>query len=191
MKQKPDAPQKRGVAKNEIKTIRKSFPKELEIFCHGALCVSMSGSCLFSSFLGGRSGNRGKCAQPCRKPYNRCFYLSTKELCLIQKIPEIISLGVNALKIEGRMRTPYYVAAVTESYRKAIDSYYSGNFTVTEEMLSKLQSSFSRGFTSGWFDSSKDIFNRQQSCAQTVPHKKDHYKQASTYINVRPKVNKS
>lgn len=151
----------RELDKNNIETIRKSFDKELEIFVHGALCACISGSCLFSSLLGGRSGNRGKCAQPCRKLYNNLHLLSTKDLCLIEKIPEIINLGINSVKIEGRMRTPYYVATVTSIYRKAIDSFYENRFKVTEDMKSKLRSSFIREFTHGKFEN-EYVFNPKQ-----------------------------
>ena len=142
--------------------LRKNFDKELEIFVHGALCACVSGSCIFSSLLGGRSGNRGKCAQPCRKRYNGAFMLSTKELCLIEKLPEVIKLGVDAIKIEGRMRTPYYVATTVSNYRKAIDSYYAGKFKVTPEMKTQLESAFSREFTEGKF-SNQFVFNLKQA----------------------------
>lgn len=178
----------RELTKDEIKIIRKNFSKELEIFCHGALCASLSGQCLFSSLLGGRSGNRGKCAQPCRKKYNNQYYLSTKELCLINQIPEIINLGVNAIKIEGRMRTPYYVATSTEAYRKAIDSFYKGNFNVSKEMLSKLQQAFSREFTTGWFKNSQDIFNRNKSTGETKSIIKEFYNVQTKNINIERKL---
>lgn len=152
----------RELNKSNLESIRKNYKKELEIFIHGALCVCISGSCLFSSFLGQRSGNRGKCAQPCRKKYNSCYHLSTKELCLIEKIPELIKLGINSLKIEGRMRTPYYVNTTTSIYRKAIDSYYSNNFKVTQEMTDKLRSAFSRDFTEGCY-SHEFVFNKKQA----------------------------
>ncbi|MFC1768293.1 U32 family peptidase [Nanoarchaeota archaeon] len=163
----------RELSKEEILTIRKNFKKELEIFCHGALCVCFSGSCLFSSFLGGRSGNRGKCAQPCRKKYNDRYLLSTKELCLINKLPEIIKSGINSIKIEGRMRTPYYVATVTEAYKEAIQSYYKNNFHVSKKTEKKLHQAFSREFTEGAY-SSNNIFNPIKASAKTISNK-EHY----------------
>ncbi len=165
----------RELTKEEIKIIRKNTKTELEIFCHGALCVSISGQCLFSSFLGGRSGNRGKCAQPCRKRYNKNFIISTKDLCLIDKIPEIIQIGIDSIKIEGRMRTPYYVAKATEVYRKAIDSYYKGNFKVTEGMKKDLFNAFNRKFTSGKFGNSRDIFNVYDSGGKSIIKTKEFY----------------
>ncbi|MFA5258995.1 MAG: peptidase U32 family protein [Candidatus Pacearchaeota archaeon] len=152
----------RELNKENLRSIRKNVQSELEIFIHGALCVCVSGSCLFSSFIGGRSGNRGKCAQPCRKRYNNCFYLSTKELCLIEQIPELIKLGIDSLKIEGRMRTPYYVATTTGIYRKAIDDYYNNHFKITPETKDKLATAFSRDFTKGCY-CSENIFNQRQA----------------------------
>ncbi len=148
----------RELDKDNLRLLRKNYNRELEMFVHGALCACVSGSCLFSSFLGGRSGNRGKCAQPCRKLYNNEFLLSTKELCLLENIPEIINLGINSLKIEGRMRTPYYTFTTAKIYRKAIDSFYQGKFKITPEMKKELYSAFSREFTQGKF-LKKDIFN--------------------------------
>ncbi|MDD5192999.1 MAG: U32 family peptidase [Candidatus Nanoarchaeia archaeon] len=163
----------RELNKEKLKCLRKNVNKELEVFIHGALCVSFSGSCLFSSFLGGRSGNRGKCAQPCRKIYNNCYYLSTKELCLIKKIPELIELGIDSLKIEGRMRTPYYVATVASIYRKAIDDYYKGDFKITDEIISKLKTAFSREFTEGSF-SSESVFNKMKAHGSSAPEIKEY-----------------
>ncbi|HZX45401.1 MAG TPA: U32 family peptidase [Candidatus Nanoarchaeia archaeon] len=175
----------RELTKEEIARIRKNCKAELEIFCHGALCVSISGSCLFSSFIGGRSGNRGKCAQPCRRRYNNKYLLSTKELCLIDKVPEIAKLNLNAIKIEGRMRTPYYVATVTEIYRKAIDSYYEGNFTITADMRKKLDDAFSREFTQGWFEDSKDIFNMSKAGGRcNINQIREEYKVAVKDIKI-------
>lgn len=123
---------------------------ETEIFVHGALCFSYSGLCLFSSFLGGRSGNRGLCAQPCRKRYNdRGYLLSTKDLCLASRIPDIIPAGVNSLKIEGRLRSPRYTALATRVYRLAVDSYYAGDFKLPEEELKGLALEFNRDFSEG------------------------------------------
>ena len=152
----------RELDKKNIEMLRAKCGKELEIFVHGALCACISGSCLFSSLLGGRSGNRGKCAQPCRKRYNNSFLFSARELCLIDKLPEIIRLGINSLKIEGRMRTPFYTATATAVYREAIDSYYNGKFQVTSEMRKLLESAFSREFTEGKL-SNQEVFNTKRA----------------------------
>lgn len=138
----------RELSLEEIRKISSSY--ETEVFIHGALCFCYSGQCLFSSFVGGRSGNRGMCAQPCRKMYNNKYPMSTKDLCMIEKIPELINAGVSCFKIEGRMRSPFYVASAAKAYRRAIDSYYEGNFSVDEELLSDLKLAFNREFTTGF-----------------------------------------
>ena len=120
----------RELSLQEIEYICKNTNVEIEVFIHGALCISYSGQCLFSSMVGGRSGNRGKCAQPCRLPYkllendkeiDKGHLLSTRDLCGLDCIPNLIKAGVTCLKIEGRMKNPEYVATVTRIYRKYID----------------------------------------------------------------------
>lgn len=120
----------RELSLKEIEYISKELNIETEIFIHGALCVSYSGKCLMSSMIGGRSGNRGRCAQPCRKEYNlestqngskKGYLLSPKDMCTIDDMKEIIDSGAYSFKIEGRMKRPEYVAGVIENYRKAID----------------------------------------------------------------------
>ena len=120
-----------------------------EVFVHGALCFSYSGLCLFSSFVGSRSGNRGSCAQLCRQKYNGEYPLSTKELCLVGRIPELIESGIKGLKIEGRMRSPLYVAVATRLYRKAIDSYLNGDFVLPTREMEEMEVVFNREFTEG------------------------------------------
>lgn len=121
----------RELSISEIEYIRKNTKTELEVFIHGALCISYSGQCLLSSMIGGRSGNRGLCAQPCRLPYeliensskiiDKGYLMSPRDNCAIEFLPELIKLGVDSFKIEGRMKTPYYVGVVTRIYRKYID----------------------------------------------------------------------
>ena len=124
---------------------------EAEVFVHGALCVSFSGMCLFSSMVGGRSANRGRCAQPCRKRYNNKYVLNTKDLCLVGRLPELIEAGASSLKIEGRMRDASYVGTVTRIYRNALDRYAnSDEVLVTPEEKDQLYLSFNRGFTEGF-----------------------------------------
>ena len=114
----------------EIRRIKEVTGMEIECFIHGAMCYCYSGQCLFSSILGGRSGNRGRCAQPCRLPYSvpgnrkECYPLSLKDMCTIENIPELIEAGIDSFKIEGRMKKPEYAAGVTAIYRKYIDKYY-------------------------------------------------------------------
>ena len=117
----------------ELINIRQSVDIELETFIHGAMCYCYSGQCLFSSILGGRSGNRGRCAQPCRLPYSvkldgrrgrEQYPLSLKDMCTIEHLPEFIEAGIDSFKIEGRMKRPEYAAGVTSVYRRYIDRYY-------------------------------------------------------------------
>lgn len=121
-----------------------------EVFVHGALCFSYSGLCLFSSFVGDRSGNRGCCAQLCRQRYNGCYPLSMKELCLVRRIPELVQAGITGFKIEGRMRSALYVAVATRLYRKAIDSYLAEKFAVPEKEMAEMEVVFNREFTEGF-----------------------------------------
>ncbi|AOR23964.1 DUF3656 domain-containing U32 family peptidase [Clostridium taeniosporum] len=120
----------RELSLKEIKHISKDLGIETEIFVHGALCVCYSGQCLMSSMIGGRSGNRGRCAQPCRMEYTlkgektsskKAYLLSPKDMCLIDDVEEIIKSGTSSLKVEGRMKRPEYVAGVVDTYRRAID----------------------------------------------------------------------
>ena len=133
----------------DIKSVVDNSRCEIEVFLHGALCVCHSGQCLFSSIVGGRSGNRGECAQPCRLPYNNGKYpLSLKDLSLCDHIPELIASGVASLKIEGRMKSPDYVYTVTSVYRRLLDE---GRAATTKER-DILRRAFSRGgFTDGYF----------------------------------------
>ncbi|MDE7046017.1 MAG: U32 family peptidase, partial [Acetatifactor sp.] len=123
----------RELSLRELSEIKSLVDIELETFIHGAMCYCYSGQCLFSSVLGGRSGNRGRCAQPCRLPYTvrtdkrqsgTCYPLSLKDMCTIGHIPRLIEAGIDSLKIEGRMKKPEYTAGVTALYRKYIDRYY-------------------------------------------------------------------
>ncbi len=121
---------------------------EIEAFIHGAHCVSQSGGCLFSSFIGKRSGNRGQCAQPCRLPYKGGYCLSLKDMCLAEHIPALMDMGVASFKIEGRMKAPEYVYSVTKTYRELIDSHRAA----TKEEYEALKTVFSRsGFSDGYF----------------------------------------
>ena len=145
-----------------VKEIKEKVDVDLEIFAHGALCVSYSGQCLFSSLIGNRSGNRGSCVGSCRLPYrivdnhnktlnNGDYPLSMKDLNTLEYLDELIEAGVTSLKIEGRMKSPEYVYTVTKLYRMAIDSYYeTGKVTINEEEINNLQKLFSRGFTKGY-----------------------------------------
>ncbi len=143
----------RELRREEIRQLAETGRK-LEMFVHGALCFSFSGQCLMSSMIGGRSGNRGMCAQPCRKKYGDSYALSTADLCLVDRIPEIIGLGICALKIEGRMKSWQYVSEVVSVYRKAIDSHYAGDFQVSQEDRDRLHAAFNRTLTQGHYSAS-------------------------------------
>lgn len=148
----------RELTLKEIEYISKDLNIETEMFVHGALCVCYSGQCLMSSLIGGRSGNRGRCAQPCRLPYTiinensseeyRGYLLSPKDMCTLENIKDIIESGTSSLKIEGRMKRPEYVAGVVQIYRNAIDSIYSGDSFDFKNSVKKLMQLFNReGFS--------------------------------------------
>lgn len=142
---------------NQVKQFREKTGIPVEVFVQGALCYSISGQCLFSSFLGGRSGNRGLCAQPCRKKYNNKFILSTRDLCLVKRIPELVEAGVTSIKIEGRLRGPEYVASATSLYRRAVDSFEAGNFSVDDDAFFDMEVAFSREYTEGMLFKEADV----------------------------------
>jgi putative protease len=143
---------------SEIKLIREQTDKELEVFVHGALCVAYSGQCFTSESLGGRSANRGQCAQSCRLPYelyvddvkkemgDKAYLVSPKDLMGIEEVPTLKNIGVNSFKVEGRLKTPEYVAAAAKNYREVLDGQPLNLGPRTEE----LASTYSRGFFSGW-----------------------------------------
>lgn len=147
----------RELSLKEIEKIVKDAKAEIEVFVHGAICMSYSGQCLMSSILGGRSGNRGRCAQPCRlhyellkdgKPDDEAYILSPKDMALVEHLQKLREIGVASLKIEGRLKSAQYVAAVTGIYRKYIDN----NKKVSPEDMTELNNAFSRsGFTDGYF----------------------------------------
>ena len=145
----------RELSKKDIQTLVDENPLEVEIFIHGAMCVSHSGQCLFSSLVGGRSGNRGLCAQPCRLPYaNSCgrvgdkYPLSLKDMSLASHVEEIIKSGVASLKIEGRMKSPEYVRGVTRIWRELLD----GGRNANADDMRRLAELFSRGgFSDGYY----------------------------------------
>ena len=144
----------------EIRRIKEVTGLEIECFIHGAMCYCYSGQCLFSSILGGRSGNRGRCAQPCRLPYTtgkhpkECYPLSLKDMCTIEYIPELLEAGIDSFKIEGRMKTALYVATVARTYRKAIDDYFTDP-KLYEKNMDWYQTEISkctyRQFTTGFY----------------------------------------
>lgn len=144
----------RELSREDIRSVTENAKAEIEIFIHGAMCVSHSGQCLFSSIVGGRSGNRGVCAQPCRLPYAGGKYpLSLKDMCLASHIPELCEMGVSSLKIEGRIKPASYVYTVTRIYRRLLDEGRAPTDAETDE----LRRAFSRsGFTDGYYKKQLD-----------------------------------
>ncbi|MDX9692271.1 MAG: DUF3656 domain-containing protein, partial [Acholeplasmataceae bacterium] len=154
-----------------IKQIKKHIDIEIEVFVHGALCVCFSGNCLMSSMIGGRSGNRGECAQPCRLPYalikdqkvvtDNTYLLSTKDLMTLEYIVELMKIGVESIKIEGRMRKPEYVIQSIKSYKAVMDAILDQTIKVdVEKEKDKLLRVFNREFTKGYmFDEDKKLIN--------------------------------
>ncbi|MBI5680047.1 MAG: U32 family peptidase [Methanobacterium sp.] len=163
----------------------KSCEIEIEIFAHGALCYSYSGQCLLSSLIGGRSGNRGMCAQPCRKTYelaysaedkygrpvklnktkiNEKYLLSTRDLSIYENLELIFKSSINSIKIEGRMRSPEYVAIVVSIYRKALDSIAKGKWKANKKDINHLKLAFNRDFTGGYLleDNKNKVMGRNR-----------------------------
>lgn len=176
----------RELSLREIKEIREHIPDDLEIetFMHGAMCISYSGRCLLSSFLAGRDANRGACTHPCRWKYSvveeqrpgeyfpvyenerGTYIFNSKDLCMIEHIPEMIEAGIDSFKIEGRMKTALYVAAVARTYRRAIDDYlkdpelYKANMEWYLEEISKCTyRQFTTGFNFGKPDENTQIYD--------------------------------
>ncbi len=163
----------RDLSFDEIEEIRKKTPKDLEIECfvHGAMCVSYSGRCLLSNYLTHRDSNRGACAHPCRWKYylmeekrpgeympvfeneRGTFIFNSKDLCMIENIPELIKAGVTSFKIEGRVKNELYVATVVKAYRDAIDAYFEtdGNYKVADSILDELTKVSHREYTTGFY----------------------------------------
>jgi len=163
----------RELALKEIKEIRENIPAdmELEAFVHGAMCISYSGRCLLSNFMAGRDANRGMCAHPCRWKYSLTeeerpgeyypveedkrgtYIMNSKDLCMIEHIPELIDSGLDSIKIEGRMKSIFYTAVVTSVYRKAIDAYYKDpeNYRYDPAWMTELEKVSHREFTTGFY----------------------------------------
>ena len=168
----------RELSLEEIIEIRNNSPKDLEIevFVHGAMCISYSGRCLLSNYMTGRDANRGDCSQACRWKYsiqeeNRpgeyypieedgsgTYIMNSKDLCLIDELDKLIEAGIDSFKIEGRMKTAFYVATVIRSYRQVIDAYYEGNYNdeTVEKYFNELQKASHRHYTKGFFHKKPD-----------------------------------
>ncbi len=153
---------------SEIRRIKDNLDTEIEYFIQGALCVSFSGNCYLCSLLAGASGNRGRCKQFCRLPYTmktgngekKGYLLSTKDFCMLPKLKELVSSGVDSLKIEGRARRSAYVGQAVTTYRKAIDN----DFNFNEQDIANLKKVFNRGdYIPGYFGNDKIIYDKTQN----------------------------
>lgn len=174
----------------EIRELRKQIPDDMEIeaFVHGAMCISYSGRCLLSNFMIERDANRGMCAHPCRWKYTLMeekrpgqyypieeddrgtYILNSRDLCMIEHMPELIGSGICSAKIEGRMKSIYYVATVIHGYRQAIDAYYEDpeHYSFNEEWLSELKKASHREFTTGfYFNQPTNLDQNYQTSAYT------------------------
>ena len=185
----------RELSIDEIKEIRKHNPSlEIEAFIHGAMCISYSGRCLLSNYLTGRDSNHGECVQACRWKYyiteesrlnepmeiqedeKGAYIMNSKDMCLINYIDQIIEAGVNSFKVEGRMKSPYYVATVINTYRRAIDSYYKskkeGNpYKIDESLMNELLKASHRDYTTGFMFRDGEIRQNLNSAAQVQTSK--------------------
>ena len=193
----------RELSFEEIRAIKEATGLEVEVFVHGALCYCYSGQCLLSSMIGGRSGNRGRCAQPCRLPYQAFdekgmmskekepYLLSPKDLYGLENLDKLIQAGADSLKIEGRMKKPEYVALVTSKYRKYVDQYEkTGKIHVLAEDKQELMDIYNRGgFTDGYFEN----HNGKDMMSMEVPNHIGVYvgsieKMNKNQIGFRPRV---
>ena len=149
----------------QIKELKKKVKIEVEVFVHGAMCMAISGRCILSAYLYGKSANCGSCAQPCRKEWKLSddegnaisstgkYFMSAKDLCMIEFVPELIKAGLDSFKIEGRRRDPKYIEVVSRCYREAIDSYFDKTFTPekVKKWKKELSSVYNRGFSTGFY----------------------------------------
>jgi len=175
----------REVSRKELEYMAARSPLELEVFAHGALCMCYSGQCYMSSLIGGRSGNRGECAQPCRLPYKGGYRLSLKDLCLLKHFGELEEMGIASLKIEGRMKSPEYVSAITAAYADA-----KRGKIYTPETETYLAGVFSRsGFTDGYYidRTGPEMFGTRSETVQRVELPTKEYPRLGLNVTLRPR----
>ncbi|MCA1927131.1 MAG: U32 family peptidase [Calditerrivibrio sp.] len=184
----------RELSRDEIKFIAEHVDCELEVFVHGAICISHSGRCVLSNYFNNKDSNRGECTHPCRWSYHlveetrpgeylpvfedeRGTYIyNSKDLCLIEHIGELVDMGVKSFKIEGRMKTAMYVSVVTGVYRKAIDMALRGNFKVDEDWIKILHSVSNRGYTKGFYAKEVD--------ESSINYKTSAYSRGADFLGV-------
>ena len=183
----------RELSQSEIVDIKSRCDVDLEMFVHGAMCISYSGRCYLSHYLTGRDGNQGECTHSCRWKYSLVeekrpgeyfevaedergsYVMNSKDLCLLPCLDEVINSGVSSLKIEGRMKSVHYVAGVVKVYREAIDSYFNGNFKVRDSWLDELDKVAHRPYTTGFFIHDDE---------GTEIHDTSKAKQSSTFLGI-------
>lgn len=193
----------RELSIGEIKEIREKTPKELEIetFIHGSMCMSISGRCLLSNYMTGRDSNRGNCAQPCRWNYNLVeekrpgqfmpvyedekgtYIFNSKDMCMIEHIPELIEAGIDSFKIEGRAKSAYYTAAITKAYRQAVDLYTSNpkEYLLSDDIRNEIYKVSHRQYYTGFYfgdtdcqDYSENIYIRDWDIVAVVDGKEEN-----------------
>ena len=183
----------RELSFDEVVEIKKRCDIQLEMFVHGAMCISYSGRCYLSHYLTGRDGNQGQCTHSCRWKYNLveekrpgeyfevdeddhgAYVMNSKDLCLLPYLDKVIESGVSSLKIEGRMKSVHYVASVVKVYREAIDLYFNGKFQTKAEWISELDKIAHRPYTTGFFVHDE---------AGTMIHDSSKAKQSSTFLGI-------
>ena len=211
----------RELSLSEIKKIySKVRDMEFEIFCHGAMCVSYSGRCLLSSFMTGRKANKGKCAHPCRWKYSLIeekrpgehfaidetdegtFIFNSKDLCMVDYVKKIRAAGISAIKVEGRMKSLYYIACVTRAYRKAIDNCYGKEKFSFSKIREELEKISHRKYTTGFYINGKNDYESKmlpmQEYSSSAYHRKYDFlgvvikvKKDCAIVNVRNKIRKN
>lgn len=206
----------REMSLEDLKELRRELPEtcDIEAFVHGAMCMGYSGKCLLSNYITGRDSNRGTCTQPCRFKYhlyeerepgdfhkvndseNGIYFMNSKDLCMIEHVPELIEAGINSLKIEGRIKSSYYVASVVKAYRQAIDRYIEDpkNYKYDSKWMKELEKPSHRPYTTGfYFD--EEVRQNYESSAYIQNHDmvgivKDYNKETCiATIQQRNKVN--
>lgn len=204
----------REISLEDLAEIRVKVPDiEIEVFIHGAMCIAISGRCLLSNYMTGRDANRGDCAQACRWKYklveekrpdeqfpiyedeHGTHIFNSKDLCSIEIIDKILDIGIDSLKIEGRMKGIYYVANAVKTYREALDSYYSGNYQYDPKWLEELQTISHRLYTEGFYngrpDGSAQNYSDRNSYSQThklVAKVIGHEEDGATILEIRNRL---
>lgn len=188
---------------DQIREIKQNTSMEIEVFVHGAMCVSVSGRCFLSQFLSGRSANRGDCLQPCRREYTvidketgdelevgNGYVMSPKDLCTLAVIDELIEAGIDVFKIEGRSRAPEYIQAVVGAYRRAIDAVENGQYNqeLVEELLKEVEKVYHRGFSKGFLLGKPTVRDWSERYGSSASRKKVYVGKVLNYFKKKGMV---